>query len=252
MTRIKIAALDDNPTHLQMVEQALVGDAINWSVPVEFKGFSSGEALLRELKEMDYDCVVLDRAVPDMSGDVILNWLRQYRPNRTGVVMLTSSDAQRDVVESLKAGADEYLTKPFFPAELLVRVKKLVERIKVQQEIQKNILHDIASDAVDSTHHLHDAIFNDFDLTVNHCEQLVKLTEREYQLAKFFFNNVGLNVSRKAILDAIWFQDNLESTRSLTTHIHNIRIKLDLTIENGWILRPVYGFGYRLDRLSGE
>ena len=89
MTTIKIAALDDNPTHLQMVEQALIGDESNWSLPVEFKLFSSGEMLLQELKKVDYDCVILDRVVPDMSGDVILNWLHQYRPNRTGVVMLT-------------------------------------------------------------------------------------------------------------------------------------------------------------------
>lgn len=224
-------------------------------MPVEFKGFSSGESLLRELKQTDYDCVVLDRVVPDMSGDVILNWLHQYRPNRTGVVMLTSNDARQEVVASLEAGADEYLIKPFFPAELLVRVKKLVERIKLQQKTQKNIPHQIAGvspDSADNIHQLHGAVFNDFELTVDHCEQLIKLTEREYQLAKLFFNNVGLNLSRKTILDTIWFQDSLESNRSLTTHIHNLRIKLDLTIENGWVLRPVYGFGYRLDRLSGE
>lgn len=199
--------------------------------------------------------MVLDRVVPDMSGDVILNWLHQYRPNRTGVVMLTSNDARQEVVASLEAGADEYLIKPFFPAELLVRVKKLVERIKLQQKTQKNIPHQIAGvspDSADNIHQLHGAVFNDFELTVDHCEQLIKLTEREYQLAKLFFNNVGLNLSRKTILDTIWFQDSLESNRSLTTHIHNLRIKLDLTIENGWVLRPVYGFGYRLDRLSGE
>ena len=253
MTTIKIAALDDNPTHLQIVEQALIGDATNWSLPVEFKGFSSGETMLRELKEVDYDCVVLDRAVPDMSGDVILHWLRQYRPNRTSVVMLSSNDTRQDIVELLGAGADEYLTKPFFPAELLVRVKKLIQRIKDQQKVQKNIprqMAGISSDSADNIHHLHEAVFNDFELTVEHCEQQVKLTEREYQLAKFFFNNVGLNLSRKVILDTIWFQDSPESNRSLTTHIHNLRIKLDLTIENGWVLRPVYGFGYRLDRLS--
>jgi DNA-binding response OmpR family regulator len=204
MTTIKIAALDDNPTHLQMVEQALIGDTSNWSLPVEFKRFSSGESLLRELKKTDYDCVILDRIVPDMSGDVILNWLHQYRPNRTGVVMLTSNDTRQE------------------------------------------------SDSAENIHQLHGVVFNDFELTVDHCEQLVKLTEREYQLAKLFFNNVGLNLSRKTILDTIWFQDSLESNRSLTTHIHNLRIKLDLTIENGWVLRPVYGFGYRLDRLSGE
>lgn len=253
MMTIKIAVLDDNPTHLQMVEQALIGDESNWSVPVEFKRFSKGQELLRELKQNDYDCVILDRVVPDMSGDVILNWLHQYRPNRTGVVMLTSNDTRQEVVASLEAGADEYLIKPFFPAELLVRVKRLIERIKQQQKTQKNMPHQMAAvplDVANNIHHLHDAVFNDFELTVEHCEQLVKLTEREYQLSKFLFNNVGLNLSRKTILDAIWFQDSLESNRSLTTHIHNLRIKLDLTIENGWVLRPVYGFGYRLDRLS--
>lgn len=254
MKTIKIAALDDNPTHLQMVEQALIGDETNWSVPIEFKAFSRGELLLRELKETDYDCVVLDRSVPDMSGDVILQWLRQYRPKRTGIVMLTSNNIQQELVASLEAGADEYVIKPFFPAELLVRVKKLIERIQVQQRVQEIIphTHDASPNTTSSIHHLQEAIFNDFDLTVDLCEQRVKLTEREYQLAKFFFNNVGLNVPRKTILDTLWLRDNIDSNRSLTTHIHHLRTKLDLTIENGWVLRPVYGFGYRLDRMFGE
>ena len=68
-------------------------------------------------------------------------------------------------------------------------------------------------------------------------------------MAKLLFNNIGVNLSRKLILERIWFGESAQAGRSLTTLIHKIRDKLELTIENGWVLRPVYGYGYRLDKV---
>ena len=253
MDAITIAALDDNKTHLQMVEQALFGVESNWDSTVDFKGFQSGVELLAELKRKTYDCVILDRIVPDMDGDVILQWIAQYAKGQTGVVMLTSRDRGQEVVESLTMGADEYLTKPFYPEELLLRVKRVIERVqdKKQQESRTKVLTsgEGADAAAAGIHNFHGTIFNDFTLTIDHHYQIIKLTDREYHLAKLLFNNIGVNLSRKLILERIWFGESAQAGRSLTTLIHKIRDKLELTIENGWVLRPVYGYGYRLDKV---
>ncbi|TDR31437.1 response regulator transcription factor [Hydromonas duriensis] len=245
---IRIAVLDDNVTHLQMIELALVGDPDNWDEPVELLTFDSGLALLNSLKTEDFDCVILDRNVPDMSGDVVLQWIRQYRDVHIPVVMVTSNKAGSDVVELLNAGADEYVTKPFYPAELLVRVKRLIENSRAKNEApSKNEALVAALEETPQKTEVFGVIFDDFSLTINHASQLIKLTELEYNLAKLFFNNVGVNLSREFILQRVWMRDNKDAGRSLTTHIHRIRDKLELTAENGWALRPVYGYGYRLD-----
>lgn len=252
---VRIAILDDNITHLQMAELALTGEPDNWDEPIEVFTFTSGLNLLNRLKTDVFDCVVLDRNVPDMAGDVVLQWLRQYRGTATPVVMLTSKKDSQELVELLKAGADEYLTKPFYPAELLLRVQRLIKK-------NRKVFEDSAE--VDSAaaiflpktnkrqiYEINGVVFDDFNLTVDHAEQLVKLTELEYNLAKLFFSNVGVNLSREFILQKIWHRDK-ETTHSLTTHVHRIRDKLELTAENGWTLRPVYGYGYRLDYFREE
>ncbi len=248
---IRIAVLDDNNTHSQMVEQALIGGPHNWDEPIEVLSFESGVELLERIKTENFDCIILDRVVPDMSGDVILQWVRQYRKQYIPVIMLTSRKSGQELVELLNAGADEYMVKPFYPDELLVRVKRLIDRSKMAP--QNTSPQDQAAQAKrGQVYTLHGALFDDFNLTVDHASQLIKLTEREYNLAKLLFENVGVNLSREFILQRIWNKDTKEAGRSLTTHIHLIRDKLELTVDNGWALRPVYGFGYRLDSFNNS
>lgn len=251
---IRIAVLDDDSTHLQMVELALIGESDNWDEPVELLKFDSGIELLNSLKAERFDCVILDRHVPDMSGDVLLQWLRQYRDVNIPVIMLTGKKSGQELVNLLNAGADEYITKPFYPAELLVRVKRLIERTrsKIEESQRKEVAQTTLLDVPKKQRfEVYGVKFDDFNLTVDHVSQLIKLTELEYNLAKLFFLNVGVNLSRDFILQKVWHRDK-EAGRSLTTHIHRIRDKLELTAENGWALRPVYGYGYRLDYFKDE
>lgn len=248
---IRIAILDDNSTHSQMAEQALIGSSDNWSEPVEVLSFETGASLLECIKSESFDCIILDRVVPDMSGDVILQWIRQYRKQHVPVIMLTSRKSGQELVDSLNAGADEYMTKPFYAEELLVRVKRLIERSRSMPQ-QAAMGNATPVPERGQVYNLHGAVFDDFNLTVDHSSQLIKLTEREYNLAKLLFENVGINLSRELILQRIWNKDTKEAGRSLTTHIHLIRDKLELTVDNGWALRPVYGFGYRLDAFNNQ
>ncbi len=249
---IKIAALDDNEAHLSLIEQALVGNVDLWDELVEFKKFTTSLDLMVYLKQGAVDCVILDRNLPDISGDLVLKWVRENCSQTTAVLILTSNDNQEDVVTLLSEGADEYLTKPFNPRELLVRAQRLVKlyRLKNADNPKSELNQPKAAEiSKSSKNEFEGVVFDDFSLTVYSGDDEVKLSDREYRLAKHFFSNVGVNLSRKNIVRAVYFNETEDNERAITLCVHFIREKLNLVAENGWVIRPIYGFGYRLDKL---
>ncbi|MBS1175586.1 MAG: srrA [Burkholderiaceae bacterium] len=264
---MKIAILDDEKTQLQLIEQALIGGGGEvWGEPMECCLFNSGLELLEALRKDSFDCVLLDRQLPDISGDVVLQWLRQYTQKYTPVIMLTALDNEEEVVNSLVAGADDYVVKPFRPKELVARVRRLVNRQRIIQSRESvkpelppssnsnslsdlNVSHQLGDDLDElpaqieiSGYH-----FNRLDLEVTFDHQTVQLTEREFALALLFFSNIGVLLSRDAIFKAVWKRSDVTNSRALDTHLHRVRTKLALSPERGFVLRSVYGFGYRLD-----
>lgn len=136
---MKIAILEDDITQLQMAEQALFGGENFWDEPVEYRAFTSGLALLQSLKTEYFDCLILDRRVTDMSGDVILQWVRQYGQKQnhayTSIIMLTNLRSEDEMIAGLNAGADDYVTKPFRPRELVARVQRLIRANKTSHDL---------------------------------------------------------------------------------------------------------------------
>lgn len=253
---MKIAILEDDITQLQMAEQALFGGENYWDEQVDFRTFTSGLALLQSLKSEYYDCLILDRRVSDMSGDVILQWVRQYgiQQNKayTAVIMLTNLRSEDEVIAGLNAGADDYVTKPFRPRELVARVQRLIRASKAAKDVQvensfKDNGSDIEKDSLEMVIKINNYEFNQFEQTVTCNGEVIDLTEREFSLALLFFRNLGKPVSREAIFETVWKRANNPSSRALDTHIYRLRHALNLTAENGFVLRTVYGFGYRLD-----
>lgn len=263
---MKIAILDDEKTQLQLIEQALIGGGDEvWGEPTTCHPFDSGIALLDTLKKQSFDCVILDRQVPDMSGDVILQWLRQYGKGYTPAIILTSLRDEDQVVNSLAAGADDYIVKPFRPKELVARVQRLIQRLKLAETA-----HGTNQDAHAEPHNPADLIlaqyarsdvnhatptqidlagykFERFELKVTFDDQEVKLTEREFGLALLLFNNIGAVLSRDIFYKTLWKRADTTNSRALDTHIYRLRTKLALFPERGFVLRTVYGYGYRLD-----
>ena len=237
---MKIAVLDDDLNHLKLVESVLRGAHSVLGVEPSCVYFSSGQEMMSAVRREPFDVLILDRQVPDMSGDVILQYLRQYSQKYIPVVMLSNLRRENDVVQGLQAGADEYMTKPFAPKELLFRVQRLIRRSSANRGTNSSPAASANNFSVGMFK------FNGFDLTVTFNDQVVKLTEREFALATILFKNIGVNVSRQALIQAGWGKDSLQN-RTLETHIHNVREKLELNAENGWQLRSIYGFGYRLN-----
>lgn len=253
---MKIAVLDDDKTHLQLVEQALLGGDNGWVSLPRCRFFDSGVELLNAVKNEAFDVVILDRKVPDMSGDVILQWLRQYSMPKFGiytvVIMLTHLREEKEELYSLQSGADDYLTKPFSPAKLVARIKRLLEISSVGGTARS--LNGVASkfkiidDKQSPVVALAGYTFHSFDgLVEMEGGQVVRLTALEFRLALFLLSNVGVTMSRQEIFEHVWAMP-MGNQRTLDTHMHRLRLKLLLTVERGFNLRTVYGYGYRLDR----
>lgn len=251
---MKIAVLDDDLLQLQMIEQALIGGDNQWGEEVECRFFSSGMALLEVVKKEYFDCLILDRRIPDMSGDVILQWVRQYgeqvHQDYSIVMMFSSIKNEGEVVNSFSLGANDYILKPFRPSELVARIKQLLETKRRLTENHFPVVNSSNKivEHLDNEVSLYGYTFQPFTHSVLTPLGTVQMTERVFSLALLMFRNAGRSLSRKSIFEQVWKRvDSGTSDRTLDTHIHRVRQQLDLTVQRGILLKPVYGFGYRLD-----
>ena len=257
---MKIAVLDDDITILQMIEQAIKGGA-NPMFDAECRFFTSGFDMLAAVKESHFDVLILDRRLPDMDGDVILQWVRQYGIEKhgayTSVLMLTSLAREADELTGLMMGADDYVVKPFKPALLIQRVHRLNDRAKQLQSIGKKMnMNEPSLDAalVQADDVFHEGnefkscgyVFSQFKRSVRlPSGEGLGLARLDFDLGVYFFKNVVLRLSREAIIENVW-RGAITSTRSLDTYVHRLRVKLALAPEKGFDLRTIYGFGYCL------
>ncbi|MFB4248270.1 response regulator transcription factor [Pseudomonas idahonensis] len=235
---MRVAILDDEPAELARVEQTLreipgPGEAA-WSL----HRFERGEDLLRQLRRETFDLLILDWQVPDLSGLSLLRWTREHMDSPPAAIMLTSRDAESDIVQALNTGADDYLSKPFRPNELKARVNAVLRRHGLQRSNSEEVLT------------FNDLSFDEAELTVTRAGAPISLTEREYRLARCLFANLGRPLSREYLYERFWTHEEIISSRPLDTHIYRLRNKLGLTADRGWQLLTIYGYGYRLESVA--
>ena len=169
-----------------------------------------------------------------MSGFEVLKWIRENLDWGCPVIFITQRDEEEHVVQALEAGADDYMTKPIKRVEMLARIAAVHRRNNPPQE-DESIL-DIPPYKIDLTKrniYVHD--------------ELIELTQKEYELAMFILRNVGRVLSRGYLLERVWGKNPDINTRTVDTHVSRLRRKLAFTKENGWKLTSVYQHGYRLE-----
>jgi DNA-binding response OmpR family regulator len=229
---MRVAILDDEPAELRRVEQTLRQIPTTGEQPWTLHSFERGEDLLRQLRRETFDLLILDWQLPDLSGLSLLRWTREHMEAPPVAIMLTSRDAESDIVQALNAGADDYVSKPFRPNELKARVTAVLRR-------QRSAANEVQS--------FNDLEFDDAELTVSRAGKPISLTEREYRLARCLFTNLGRPLSREYLYERFWTHEEMVSSRPLDTHIYRLRNKLGLTADRGWQLLTIYGYGYRLE-----
>ncbi|CAM2198159.1 Two component transcriptional regulator, winged helix family [Paraburkholderia kururiensis] len=228
---MRIAVLDDDQAQTEFVCQTLstVGHICH--------SFSEGRELVKQLRRQTFDLLVLDWNVPDMSGEEVLRWVRQSLSERLPVLFMTSRSRETDIMSILNSGADDYVVKPVTAGMLLARVGSLLRRA---YQIKPMALKETFDDF-------------EFDLSAKQVSargKAVSLTNKEFELALLLFQHLSRPLSRAHILDMIWKQDTDIPSRTMDTHISMLRAKLGLRPENGYRLTPIYGYGYRLERVE--
>lgn len=193
-------------------------------------------SFLRAVRRDSHDLYILDWILPDLSGIEVLEKLRTEFDDFTPVVIATAKDEEQSIVRGLEAGADDYLVKPIRRAELVARVAAVLRRTAGP-----------AREQLDAAPYK----LNLNDKTVSLDRETINLTNREFDLALFFFRNVGKMVSRSHLLEAIWgIENKAVSTRTVDTHVSRLRKKLRLGEDHGWVLSAIYQHGYRMEKAA--
>ncbi|MEX3693336.1 response regulator transcription factor [Paraburkholderia sp. BR14263] len=228
---MRIAVLDDDPSQLQFISEALTPAGHNCYL------FTEGRALIHRMQRETFDLVTLDWNVVDIQGDEVLSWIRASFGTQLPVLFMTSRGQESDIVGALHAGADDYVVKPVSAPILLARVTTLLRRTYRQEQSAK-------------TQQFDDFLFDLQECRVYQRGILIPLSQKEFQVALLLFRNFGRPLSRAHIIETVWKQSPDIPTRTLDTHVSAVRVKLDLRPQNGYCIVPIYGYGYRLEKLD--
>ena len=193
----------------------------------------TGMEALEQLKNHpDIGVAILDIMLPDIDGFEVCRNIRATN-KQIGVIMLTARSQEMDKVTGLMTGADDYITKPFSPAELTARIDALFRRV--------------GGDPVADTVELQQGpfILNTRNRTLDKAGRRIKLTQVEYAIMKLFMQNPARALSREDILAAVWGRDYDGELKIVDVNIRRLRIKIEDDTTNPTYITTVWGYGYK-------
>lgn len=221
----KILVIEDDPDIVELLKHYLEKE--NFKLKDASDGFSG----LKAAKAGDFDLIILDIMLPEMDG---LEVCRELRGDpKTGVVpiiMLTAKTEETDKIVGLELGADDYVTKPFSPKELVARVKALLRRAEKKPENEK--VYRYGKLTLDMSRH--EVLFNN---------RPVELTSKEFDLLASLLRAKGRVLSRDHLMDQVWGYDYYGGMRTVDVHIRRLRKKIPLLSE---AIQTVKNMGYKL------
>ncbi len=190
---------------------------------------SDGDTALKKVKESSPDLIILDIMIPKLNGLEVCKRLKD-KGSTTPIIILSAKAQEADKVLGLELGADDYVTKPFSPRELLVRVKAVLRRATAPAKVKD--VYDLGNTKID---------FNKYIIYKGDSEE--RLTAAEYKILKLLIANVGEPVSRHTILAEIWGED--VTSRTVDTHIWSLREKLEEDPGRPKHIITVHRIGYK-------
>ncbi|PIO83900.1 DNA-binding response regulator [Loigolactobacillus backii] len=199
---------------------------------------TDGVTALKLASEQQYDFILLDLMLPELDGMEVTKRLRQEKI-QTPIIILTAKDDELDKIIGLELGADDYLTKPFSPREVLARMKAINRRINQQAEAQQVIK-------------IGELVIDPDNYTVSRGGVSLNLTPREYQLLIYFAKRQHRVLSREHLLNGVWGYDYAGQTRMVDIQISHLRDKIEIDPKIPKYLVTVRGFGYKLEEPQDE
>lgn len=230
---MKVLIIDDEPDVVEALTFAFHLQWQDWTVVAAYDGTSAVEIFYQE----NPDVVILDIALPEMSGYEVLRRIRQV--SDVPILMLTVKDEEMDKVKALELGADDYITKPFGPLELLARIKAVIRRLGMPAPVGTAPSFTSGDLAINYASH---------EVTVG--GQPVKLTPTEYKLLVYLARNAGRVIPRETLLTKVWGQEYEGAFHSLKVYIRRLREKIEPTPHHPRYILTERGLGYRLLKFS--
>ena len=190
------------------------------------------EALDRLHDNPDIGVAILDVMLPDIDGFEVCRRIRATS-RQIGIIMLTARAQEMDKVTGLMTGADDYVTKPFSPAELTARIDALYRRIGGEGGMDMELL-SLGPFVMNTRYH-----------TLEKSGNRIRLTQVEYAILKLFMQNPGRALSREDILASVWGRDYDGELKIVDVNIRRLRIKIEDDTANPTYITTVWGFGYK-------
>lgn len=197
---------------------------------------ASGEEALRVFAEQkgDFDVALLDIMMPGIDGFAVCKELREKSDN-IGIIMLTAKTQEMDKVRGLMLGADDYMTKPFSPSELVARVDAVYRRVSMAAG-GKSDQKAITSGCF---------ILNPKGRTLTKNGQFIDLTQVEYQIMEYFIQNRNVALDRNSILEQIWGDNYYGDIKIVDVNIRRLRMKIEDEPSKPTYIQTIWGFGYK-------
>ncbi|RYL93808.1 response regulator transcription factor [Sporolactobacillus sp. THM7-4] len=224
----RILVVDDEPSIVTLLSFNL--KKAGYEVITAGKGLEA----LDKVKEQHPDLIILDLMLPGMDGMDICRKLRQDLI-QTPVLMLTARDDELDKILGLELGADDYMTKPFSPREVVARVRAILRR----SEIGKQQLAEVLSVGEIKVYP------NNFEATFK--GQDMQLTPKEFELLVYLMQHKGRVLSREQLLNAVWNYEFAGDTRIVDVHVSHLREKIEDVTRKPLYIKTVRGLGYKLE-----
>ncbi|MCD8511748.1 MAG: response regulator transcription factor [Bacillus sp. (in: Bacteria)] len=209
---------------------------------LEKSGFSvttamDGKTAFEKAVQGTYDLIVLDIMLPEMDGLEVCKQLRQNKV-LTPILMLTAKEEEFDRILGLELGADDYLTKPFSPREVIARIRAILRRTQDQKEMVATVKTNQITIGELEIYPENHAIYLK--------GKSIELTMKEYELLVYLANHQDKVLSRDQLLNAIWNFEFVGDTRIVDVHISHLREKIEADTKNPKYIKTVRGIGYKL------
>ena len=225
----KILVVDDEQSIVTLLKYNL--ETAGYIVEVAY----DGEEALKKVETEQPELIVLDVMLPKKDGIEVCKTIRSDK-NLVPILMLTAKDDEFDRVLGLELGADDYMTKPFSPREVVARVKAILRRSQFVNEIEKE-------DIIIGSIRIRPEFFE-----VYKEDELLELTPKEFELLLYLIERQGRVITREHMLNSVWNYEFAGDSRIVDVHISHLRDKLEENPKQPKLIKTVRGLGYKLER----
>ncbi|MBP1041360.1 response regulator transcription factor [Vagococcus sp. BWB3-3] len=227
---MKILVVDDDKEIVELLSIYIHNEGYE-----VIKAYDGKEAITKILTTSDIDLMILDIMMPVMDGMQVVKELR--KESQIPIIMLTAKTTDMDKIQGLIAGADDYVTKPFNPLEVMARVKSLLRRTKMQVTSNEPDVLEIGPLIIKKDSH---------EVTTDEGVE-IQLTALEFGILHLLASHPNRVFSADEIFERVWQQESLISAKTVMVHVSHLRDKIEEATDGEKVIQTVWGVGYKID-----